>query len=142
MERLAARSMKFTNAYANSICTPSRVSLMSGMNAARHRVTNWTMFKNEAVDPKDSILSIPDWNVNGLSPEKGLERSVYVTALPQLLKNVGYYTIHCGKAHFGAYKTPGADPLNIGFDVNIAGSAAGNPASYMAEDDYGNVQGK
>ncbi len=142
MEKLAARFMKFTNAYANSICTPSRVSLMSGMNVARHRVTNWTMFKNEAVDPKDSILSIPDWNVNGLSPEKGLERSVYVTAMPQLLKDAGYYTIHCGKAHFGAYKTHGAHPLNIGFDVNIAGSAAGNPASYMAEDDYGNVPGK
>lgn len=32
MEELAACSMKFTNAYANSICTPSRVSLMSEMS--------------------------------------------------------------------------------------------------------------
>lgn len=67
MERLAKESMKFTSAYANSICTPSRVSLMSGMNAAHHRVTNWTAYKDKAVDASDSLLQIPDWNVNGLS---------------------------------------------------------------------------
>jgi arylsulfatase A-like enzyme len=137
MERLAKQSMKFTNAYANSICTPSRVSLMSGMNAARHRVTNWTAFKDEAVDGKDSLLQIPAWNVNGLSPVPGQAKSVYATPLPQVLKDNGYYTIQCGKAHFGAYKTIGADPLNLGFVKNVGGSAAGNPASYLAEDDFG-----
>lgn len=142
MEKLAARSMKFTEAYANSICTPTRVSLMTGMNAAHHKVTNWTMYKNKAVDPKDSILEIPDWNVNGLSPVKGIPHTVYATSLFQLLKDHGYFTIHCGKAHFGAYQTPGANPVNLGADINIAGSAAGNPASYLGEKDYGNVPGK
>ncbi len=142
MEKLAARSMKFTEAYANSICTPSRVSLMTGMNAAHHRVTNWTMFKDESVDAPDSILEPPAWNVNGLSPVPGEDRSVYATPLFRLLKDNGYFTIHCGKAHFGAYQTPGANPINLGAIVNIAGSAAGNPASYLAESDYGNVPGK
>lgn len=128
---------KFTNAYANSICTPSRVSLVTGMNAAHDRVTTWTMFKNKAVDPKDSLLEIPNWNVNGLSPVPGVPRSVYATPLPQILKDNGYYTIQCGKAHFGAYQTPGANPLNLGFSQNIGGSAAGNPASYLAESDFG-----
>lgn len=137
MERLAKQSMKFTNAYANSICTPSRVSLMSGMNAARHRVTNWTEFKDKAVDAKDSLLQVPDWNVNGLSSIPGQPKSVYATPLPQILKDNGYYTIQCGKAHFGAYKSIGANPLNLGFVKNIGGSAAGNPASYLAEDDFG-----
>lgn len=137
MERLAQRSMKFTNAYATSICTPSRVSLMSGMNAAHHRVTNWTAYKDAAVDAKDSLLKIPDWNVNGLSPIPGNLKSVYVTPLTQILKNNGYYTIQCGKAHFGAYGTIGANPLNLGFIKNIGGSAAGNPASYLGEDDFG-----
>ena len=137
MERLAQQSMKFTNAYANSICTPSRVSLMTGMNAAHHRVTNWTELKDEAVDGKDSLLTIPDWNVNGLSPIPDQPRSVYATPLPQILKDNGYYTIQCGKAHFGAYQTPGANPLNLGFVKNIGGSAAGNPASYLAESDFG-----
>lgn len=137
MMRFAATAEKFTSAYANSICTPSRVSLMTGMDAGRHRVTNWTMYKDQAVDAGDSLLSIPAWNVNGLSPVPGDSRSVYATPLPQLLKENGYYTIQCGKAHFGAYKTPGADPLQLGFVKNIGGSAAGNPASYLAEDDFG-----
>jgi arylsulfatase A-like enzyme len=137
MLRFAATAQKFTNAYANSICTPSRVSLMTGMDAGRHRVTNWTAFKNQAVDARDSVLQIPDWNVNGLSPYQEDPKSVYATPLPQLLKDNGYYTIQCGKAHFGAYETPGANPLNLGFVKNIGGSAAGNPASYLAEDDFG-----
>lgn len=137
MEALAASGEKFTNAYANSICTPSRVSLMTGMNAARHRVTNWTLRRDQAVDGKDSLLRIPDWNVNGLSPVPGQLHSVYATPLPQLLKDHGYYTIQCGKAHFGAYQTIGADPLKLGFIHNTGGSAAGNPASYLAESDFG-----
>ncbi|MGA0868813.1 MAG: sulfatase-like hydrolase/transferase, partial [Planctomycetota bacterium] len=38
IEALADRGMKFTQAYACSVCTPTRVSLMTGLNAARHRV--------------------------------------------------------------------------------------------------------
>ena len=33
MERLADQGLKFTQAYANAVCTPSRVSLMTGQNA-------------------------------------------------------------------------------------------------------------
>lgn len=137
MACFAATAEKFTNSYANSICTPSRVSLMTGMDAGRHRVTSWTMFKDKAVDAEDSLLSIPAWNVNGLSPVAGDPRSVYATPLPQILKDNWYYTIQCGKAHFGAYQTPGANPLKLGFIKNIGGSASGNPASYLAEDDFG-----
>lgn len=142
MERLCKSGTKFTNAYAASVCTPSRVSLLTGMNVARHRVSNWTSTKNTAVDGKDSLLDIPDWNVNGISPVPDQEKSVYATPLPQLLKDHGYYTIQCGKAHFGAYGTIGADPLNLGFVKNIGGSAAGHPASYLAEDDFGRQPGK
>ena len=127
MERLAADGMKFTQAYACSVCSPTRVSLMTGLNAARHRVTNWTLRKNAGNDRKHSALEFPLWNVNGLSPRPGLERTVHAVALPAALKEAGYRTIHAGKAHFGAVGTPGEDPGNIGFDVNIAGHAAGGP---------------
>jgi arylsulfatase A-like enzyme len=130
MERLARRGLKFTQAYAYPVCSPSRVSLMTGMSAARHRVTNWTLRRNESTDAPHPFLRFPDWNVNGLSPVPGIERTVWATPLPALLKAAGYRTIHCGKAHFGALDTPGADPLNLGFDVNIAGHAAGAPGSY------------
>lgn len=139
MERLAKQGEMFTQAYACSISSPSRVSLFSGMNAARHRVTSWTLEKNKSHEQPDSIMEYPQWNVNGICQEPGIERTTQVTSLAQVLKDNGYYTIHCGKAHFGAIDTPGADPKNMGFDVNIAGHAGGAPASYLPEKRYGNT---
>ncbi|WP_395626761.1 sulfatase-like hydrolase/transferase, partial [Daejeonella sp.] len=56
MERLAKRGMKFSNAYSNPVCTPSRVSLATGMNVARHRITNWTNVKKDTpTDYPDSV---------------------------------------------------------------------------------------
>lgn len=144
MERMAARGAKFTNAYAMSVCTPTRVSLITGVNAMNHRVTHWTHpLKDINTDYPDSLLNHLNWNINGFSPEPGQPNTFYATALPSLLKEQGYYTILSGKAHFGSAGTPGANPLNIGFDVNIAGSSIGHPASYYGKDNYDNpVNGK
>lgn len=133
MERMAAEGMKFTQAYACAVCSPSRISLMTGMNAARHQVTNWTLRKDKSPDPKHKIISPPEWNMNGLSPNMEINRTVNAVTLPQLLKEAGYVTIHIGKAHFGATGTQGEDPLNLGFDVNIGGHAAGGPGSYYGK---------
>jgi len=140
MERLTNEGLKFTQAYATAICSPTRISLMTGMNAARHRVTNWTL-KKDMIQPMEQnhpSLQFPKWNVNGLSPIAGINNSVFATPLPQLLHNAGYYTIHSGKGHFGAIGTPGENPKNIGFDVNIAGHAAGAPESYLGTENFGN----
>ena len=139
MERLAASGMKFTQAYACSVCSPTRVSLMTGWNAARHRVTNWTLRKDGSNDRHHPRLDFPQWNVNGLSPEPGVERSVHARALPAYLGAAGYRTIHVGKAHFGATETPGSDPINIGFDVNVAGHAAGGPGSFLGTQNFSAV---
>lgn len=137
MERLAERGAKFTSAYACSISSPSRCSLMTGMNAARHRVTNWTLYKDQSTDAADSDVDLPLWNVNGIQPVGGIERATEATTFVKLLKESGYHTIHCGKAHFGAVGTPSADPLTMGFDVNICGHAGGGLASYLGEQRYG-----
>lgn len=139
MEQLAKAGMKWTQAYACSVCSPTRVSLMTGLNAARHRVTNWTLRKNASNDGRHPQLDFPQWNVNGLSPEPGIERTVHVKALPAFLRDAGYRTIHVGKAHFGAIGTPGSDPGNIGFDVNIAGHAAGGPGSFLGTQNFSAV---
>lgn len=131
MERLARQGLKFSQAYSCAVCSPTRVSLMTGMNAARHRVTNWTLRKNTSTDAAHETLSFPEWNMNGMSPVPGIEQTVHATPLPALLHKAGYRTIHCGKAHLGAIDTPAADPKNIGFDVNIAGHAGGGPGSYL-----------
>jgi arylsulfatase A-like enzyme len=142
MERLAQKGMKFTHAYANQNCTPTRVSIMTGMNVINHHVTTWTLNKNQNSEPDALGLIQPSWNKNGFSNIKGYQNSVYATPLPQLLKEHGYRTIHVGKAHFGSFDTPGADPKNLGFDVNIGGTAAGHPASYYGMQNFGNSAGK
>lgn len=142
MERLAAEGMKFTQAYATPVCSPTRVSLLTGMNAARHRVTNWTLHKDkiQPMEANHPSLEFPNWRVNGMSASAGDSNAVHATPLPQLLQENGYTTVHVGKAHFGAIGTPGENPLNLGFDINIAGHAAGAPGSYYGEDAYGNNQ--
>ncbi len=136
MERLAREGMKFTQAYSCAVCSPSRISLMTGMNSARHMVTNWTLRKDRQPDPKHPQVRPATWNVNGMSPTSTVDHAVHAVTLPMLLKDAGYRTIHCGKAHFGAKGTPGEDPLNLGFDVNIAGHAAGGPGSYHGKHNF------
>ncbi len=136
MVRLARQGVKFTQAYACSVCSPTRVSLMTGLNSARHRVTNWTLRPNVSPDWKHPSLDAPAWNLNGLSPVAGIERTVHARTLPMFLRDAGYRTIHVGKAHFGADGLPGEKPENLGFDVNIAGHCAGGPGSYYAKNNF------
>lgn len=136
MERLAAEGAKLTDAHASAVCSPSRISLLTGMSAARHGVTNWTLHRDRGPDQPHPDLEMPDWPINGLAPAAGTPRTVVARCLPELLREAGYRTIHVGKAHFGAVGTPGADPRNLGFDVNVAGHAAGGPGSFLGEKGY------
>jgi arylsulfatase A-like enzyme len=136
MECLAEQGVKFTQAYASAVCSPTRVSALTGMNVARHRVTNWTKEKNRSPDNPHKTITPPPWNLHGICTNAGVERTTQVTPLPALLRDAGYRTIHCGKAHFGARNTPGEDPLNLGFAVNIAGHAPGGPGSYWGEKNF------
>lgn len=143
MERLSKEGVKFTNAYAQPVCTPTRISFVTGMNSSRTHVTNWTSpNKNDDADEKDDQFEPLSWNMNGLSDNTITERTVNATTFPHLLKEAGYYTIHVGKAHWASMGTPDANPHNVGFIVNIAGHAGGHPQSYLSEQRYGNIPGK
>ena len=136
LELLAKQGVKFTNAYSNSVCTPTRTSILTGMNVTQHGVTNWTSpMKNNSTDAKDDQFNPAPWKINGVDIKS-------ITTYPQLLKQAGYYTILVGKAHWGPAGTPMSNPLNVGFMVNIAGHAAGHPQSYYGKDNYGNIPGK
>ena len=129
MERLADEGMRFSNFYAQSVSSPSRASLMTGQNSARHRTTNWIRSESNNRDDYGPY----DWNW------QGLRKSEYTLA--RLMKDAGYRTIHVGKAHFGPNRSEGEFPENLGFDVNIAGSSIGEPGSYLGENGYGYLKG-
>ena len=144
MQRLARRGMMFTNAYACAVSSPSRSSLISGMNAARHGVTNWIENYDQNTNAPGSPIQLPEWNWNGVQPSTTAtladrSHSTLITPLPRLLKSAGYRTIHCGKANFGSATTSASNPKTLGFDVNIAGGSSGAPGSYLAQDNYGSA---
>lgn len=126
MEKLAANGTRFSQFYAQSVCSPSRSSLLTGQNAARHHTTTWI---NPTKNNKGEF-GPSEWNWNGLDSDS--------ITFPRLLQNQGYRTIHIGKGHFGPLLSEGENPKNIGFDVNIAGSSWGRPKSYYGQNHYGN----
>lgn len=140
MERLANQGTMFTQAYACPVSSPTRCSLMTGMNMARHRVTNWTLQRDRTTDHESDIVGLPDWNWNGIAEVPAVDHTAIATSFVHLLKNSGYHTIHCGKAHWGAIDTPGENPCHFGFDVNITGTAAGGLATYLSELNYGHTK--
>lgn len=140
MERLAKKGMMFTQAYACNISSATRCSLITGANNTRHRVTNWTLEKNKTTDRTSKTVQLPDWNYNGVSQVEGTPNTFVATSFVELLRQSGYHTIHCGKAHFGAIDTPGENPTHWGFEVNIAGHAAGGLATYLSEKNYGHTR--
>lgn len=137
MERLAEQGMMFTQAYACPVSSPTRCSLMTGMNMARHRVTNWTFDKDKPTDASSTAIRIPEWNYNGITQVRDISHATTATSFVELLKQSGYHTIHCGKAHWGAKDTPGENPQHFGFEVNIAGHFAGGLETYLSEFNYG-----
>ncbi len=128
MERLAARGIRFNNFYAMSVCSPTRISILTGQNAARHHTTNWINPDKNNRGPSGP----PQWNWQGLTRGD--------VTLPRLLQTAGYRTIHVGKGHFGPREFEGAEPKNLGFDINVAGCSIGAPASYYGTQNYGQGQ--
>lgn len=156
MLALASKGVVFSNAYACPVSTPTRTSIMSGMNAIHSHITNWTsMAKDEPSDAvggangavlyeekASDVFRRPEWNINGLSPVPGIAQTAEATPLVDLLKQNGYFTIHVGKAHLASAGTPGSSPLNWGFVTQVAGTNAGLPCSYQGNDNFGNTPEK
>lgn len=129
MERLAEQGIRFSTFYAQSVSSPSRTSIMTGQNAARHRTTNWINSESN----NRTEFGPYDWNWMGLTSKMPL--------YPKLLQEAGYRTVHVGKAHFGCMGSEGENPTNLGFDVNIGGCSIGQPGSYYGEWGYGLING-
>ncbi len=111
--RLAREGMRFTDAYAACpVCSPTRASIMSGKYPATLNLTDWL----PGMHPRNRKLIGPAF-IRQLPAEE--------ITIAETLKKAGYTTGSVGKWHLGS---TGFLPQDQGFDVNVAGTAAGSPA--------------
>ncbi len=115
IDRFATRSMRFTDAYAQPLCSPTRASLLTGKYSARHGITSAT--GHQAPQPAGHKF-LPDTaapNQPMRTPESRnfMEPSEYTLA--EALRDAGYRTAHLGKWHLGL--TQPHWPEQQGFDA-------------------------
>jgi arylsulfatase A-like enzyme len=118
IDALAARGMRFTDAYAAApVCSPTRAALLTGRHPARLHLTDWLPGRDDKPNQKLA------------RPPIRQELPLAETSLAEALKQAGYKTAHIGKWHLGG---AGFEPERQGFDWNIAGDHTGTPLSYFA----------
>jgi len=94
IDNLAATGVKFTQAYAHTVCCPSRAALMTGRHPQRGGVYHWTQ--------------------GDMNAKKGINMALEEVTLAEALKGAGYRTALFGKWHLGAHRDHG--PKKQGFD--------------------------
>ncbi|MCF8413099.1 MAG: sulfatase, partial [Melioribacteraceae bacterium] len=109
IDRLAARGMKFTQAYsAAPVCSPTRASLMTGKFPAKTHVTDFIKGNDP---PEGAPLNHPKWQKH-LPLEE--------TTFAEILKQHDYSTAWFGKWHLSIEKNPPIslehNPDKQGFD--------------------------
>ena len=103
MERLAKQGVKFTQAYAAAICSPTRTSIMTGQNPIRHHVTNWTLNKDGETSGKTVRLQAPtNWKRNGLQPDAiTLPKLLFSSASETIIKQSRPLSAQCKPFEIG-----------------------------------------
>lgn len=117
LDQLAREGVRFTQAYAMSVCSPTRASILTGKHAARLHMTTW---RESAIAPTRDKPLLPPPTVGDLP--------VAQPNLAQILKTAGYLTLHVGKWHLG---DAAHSPEALGFNINIGGTHWGAPATYF-----------
>lgn len=115
IDRLASQGMRFTDAYAAcSVCTPTRLSLITGKYPGRLHVTalfnHQKSLGNIEKNPTGIKLIQP-----AITEEDCIENKSGEYPLPKAFRDSGYRTALFGKTHFG----DGREDLTVlGFDVH------------------------
>ena len=117
IDRLATQGMRFTDSYsACTVCSPSRAAVLTGQYPARLHITDWIAGH---VRPQ-AKLRVPDWT---------MYLPLETPNIAKALKSAGYATASIGKWHLGKKEFW---PDKQGFDLNVAGCAAGQPPTYFS----------
>jgi len=117
LDQLAREGVRFTQAYAMPVCSPSRASILTGRHAARLQMTIW---REGALKPTQNQKLLPAPAIADLPHAE--------TTIAEALKAAGYLTFHVGKWHLG---DADHSPETQGFDLNIGGTHWGAPATYF-----------
>jgi arylsulfatase A len=114
---LANQSVVFSNAYASApVCSPTRMSILTGKSPARNGMTGIL----PGAPNTSATLKEPNSWIRQVLPAE--------ITLAESLKSAGYATGFFGKWHLGSFVgTPGIDPLQNGFDVNVGGNGISGP---------------
>ena len=116
IDRLAAAGTRFTQGYAACcVCSPTRLSMMTGKYPVRSGCTDW--FGGRRTE-----------RFNHAPFHEQLDHTE--VSLGKAFQEAGYKTAFVGKWHLGP--TPEFWPETHGFDLNIGGHRAGSPASYFS----------
>jgi len=116
IDAFAEQAMRFTNAYAHPLCSPSRASIMTGQEESRHGILSahghqepepWGPQVYQPATPKDEYLLTKSRRY--LDPD--------ATTLAEAFRDAGYRTAHMGKWHLGL--TQEHWPGQHGFEVTF-----------------------
>jgi arylsulfatase A-like enzyme len=131
IDAFAKTAMRFTNAYAHPLCSPSRASILTGWYPARHGILSAT--GHQPPQPPGHVF-LPETgppNRPMILPESKNYLDPAIPTLPKALKAHGYRTAHIGKWHLGL--TPEYRPDRNGFDVTFhCAPDPGPPGEYFS----------
>lgn len=119
IDRLAASGMRFTSAYATCpVCSPSRVSMLTGEYPQRTEVTDYINDggANQPENWKRNTPLLPAAYRDHLPLDR--------VTLAEALRSAGYATCFAGKWHMGRAEH---FPEHQGFDFNHGGTSQGGP---------------
>jgi arylsulfatase A-like enzyme len=130
MDRFARQAMRFTDAYACPLCSPTRASLLTGKYSARHGITTASGHQPPQPEGHSFLPESAAPNRPIVTPESKnyLEPAEYTLA--EALQDAGYRTGHFGKWHLGL--TEPHWPERQGFDVAFHGHPDPGPPSYFS----------
>jgi arylsulfatase A-like enzyme len=129
LDKLAGRSMVFTNAYAAcAVCSPTRASIMTGKYPSRVGITDWIRpsYWRDTSNIVDGYTG--DSTRKLRCPANPYWLELEEVTIAEMLKSAGYRTGYIGKWHLG---DEGYYPEDQGFDINIGGCDIGQPPSYF-----------